>query len=73
MCLSTIYIDNLPEPAGTNICRIHTEDGQIVAVDLMGREIRLTGVIEDVDLLENVVRVRQTDCSQAGSSFSSSL
>ena len=62
MCLSTIYVDASPEPACSNICRIRTEDGCIVAVDIMGRETRLTGAIEDVDLLENVVRVRQAAC-----------
>ncbi|MDD3920532.1 MAG: CooT family nickel-binding protein [Eubacteriales bacterium] len=62
MCLSTIYADALPEPVGTNICRIHVENGCIVAVDIMGREIRLEGVIEEVDLLENIVRVRQIAC-----------
>ncbi len=62
MCLSTIYVDGSPEPAGSNICRIHMENGCIVAVDIMGQEIRLTGVIEDVDLVNSVIRVRQTAC-----------
>lgn len=62
MCLSTIYVDTSSEPVGSNICHIRTENGCIVAVDIMGREIRLTGVIEDVDLLENIVRVRATAC-----------
>lgn len=62
MCLSTIFVDDSAEPVGSNICRITMEDGCIVAVDIMGREIRLSGRIEEVDLLENIVRVRQTAC-----------
>ena len=62
MCLSTIYINDTPEPVGTNISRIHAEDGCITAVDIMGRKIELTGLIEDVDFVESIVRVRQTAC-----------
>ena len=57
MCLSTIYLDNEAEPVGSNICHIRVENGEIVASDIMGREVRLTGVIDDVDLLSNTVRI----------------
>lgn len=58
MCLSTIYVDQAPEPVGRNICKIRVENGEIVATDIMGRELRLSGTIDDVDLVENTVRIR---------------
>lgn len=60
MCLSTLYVNDEPAPVGNNICKIRTEDGVVIASDIMEREIRLTGVIEDLDLIENTVHVRTT-------------
>lgn len=57
MCLSTIFVDNSAEPVGSNICKIRVENGEIIASDIMGREIRLVGVIDDIDLIENTVRI----------------
>ncbi len=65
MCLSTIYSDASSEPVGVNIASIHSLDGRIVAVDVMGRKLELDGVIEDVDLLQNIIRVRRLPETQA--------
>ena len=58
MCLSTIFVDRATEPVAANICKIRVENGEIVASDIMGREVRLVGVIDDIDLIENTVRIR---------------
>lgn len=58
MCLSTLYVDDATEPVGKNICKLYTENGAVIASDIMGREIRLIGRIENLDLIENTVRVR---------------
>lgn len=57
MCLSTIFVDNAPEPVGSNICKLRVENGEIIASDIMGRELRLTGTIDDIDLIENTIRI----------------
>ena len=58
MCLSTLWVNDAAEPAGGNICSIRTEDGKVIATDIMGRVIELAGAIESVDLIENNIRVR---------------
>ena len=61
MCLSTIYVDHATEPIGSNICKIRVENGEIIASDIMGREVRIVGVIDDIDLIENTVRIRTSE------------
>lgn len=63
MCLSTIYVDRDPAPIGKNICKIQMDGDTLLAVDIMGREIRLPGTIEEIDLVENTIRVRRTPAS----------
>ena len=59
MCLSTVMTRQ-----GRTICKnvasVTEKDGQLVFTDIMGIPTAVTGSIQRIDLMENVIVVRQS-------------
>lgn len=61
MCLSDVYqltSSGQQEPIATKVSSITSDQGSIKIVDIFGDEVTLSGVIENVDLLENKILIR---------------
>ena len=62
MCLSTVY-KNTMEPqsiAMKNVMRIDCKDGQVILTDLMDRTVTINGQLEQANLVDGFVIVRET-------------
>ena len=62
MCLSTVYKNNM-EPASVvmrNVMRIECKDGCVILTDLMDRQIAIEGVLEEANLVDGFVIVKET-------------
>lgn len=62
MCLSTVY-KNVMEPAAIvmrNVMRIECRDGQVILTDLMERQVAIEGQLEEANLVDGFVIVRET-------------
>ena len=63
MCLSTVYKNPL-EPAAVlmrNVRHIRIEPGKVVLTDLMERELTVDGTLEEANLVDGFVIIRQID------------
>ncbi len=63
MCLSTVY-KNVMEPAAIvmrNVMRIECKDGQVILTDLMERQVAIEGQLEEANLVDGFVIVRETN------------
>ena len=61
MCLSTVYKNNM-EPASIvmkNVMRIECRDGKVILTDLMDRTVTIEGVLEQANLVDGFVLVRE--------------
>ena len=58
MCLSNIYREQDEELLMTDVSRIRTEGEMLCIRNLFGEEIKVSGVITDVDFEENKVLIR---------------
>jgi len=62
MCLSTVY-KNKMEPEAVvmrNVMRIDCKDGCVILTDLMDRQVAIEGQLEQANLVDGFVIVRET-------------
>ena len=62
MCLSSVF-KNGPEEnifLCKNIARVLLKDGKVVCYDLMGQRTVFAGEILDIDLMENIILIKET-------------
>ena len=62
MCLSTVY-KNTMEPASVvmrNVMHIACKDGCVILTDLMDRQVAIEGVLEEANLVDGFVIVKET-------------
>ena len=59
MCLSTVY-NTSQQVLGKNVAAVTEKDGQLIFTDIMGIPTAVTGSIQRIDLMENVIIVRQS-------------
>ena len=62
MCLSTVYKNTMAESAIVmkNVMRIDCKDGQVILTDLMDRTVTITGQLEQANLVDGFVIVKET-------------
>lgn len=62
MCLSTVYKNSMEESAIVmkNVMRIDCKDGQVILTDLMDRTVTITGQLEQANLVDGFVIVKET-------------
>ena len=62
MCLSTVYKNEMtPETVVMkNVMRIDCQDGCVILTDLMDRTVAIEGVLEEANLVEGFVIVKET-------------
>jgi len=61
MCLSTVY-KNKMEPEAIvmrNVMRIDCKDGCVILTDLMDRQVAIEGTLEQANLVDGFVIVRE--------------
>lgn len=59
MCLSTVY-NTAQQVLCKNVAAVTEKDGQLIFTDIMGIPTAVTGSIQRIDLMENVIIVRQS-------------
>lgn len=61
MCLSTVYKNKMePEAiAMRNVMRIECKDGIVILTDLMERQMAIEGTLEQANLVDGFVIVRE--------------
>ena len=61
MCLSSIYKKGDDEKVFLlkNVARVICKDGELIVYDLMGARTVLQGEICDIDLMENVILIKE--------------
>lgn len=62
MCLSTVYKNTMEQSAIVmkNVMRIDCKDGQVILTDLMDRTITIQGQLEQANLVDGFVIVKET-------------
>ena len=62
MCLSTVYKNTLTPEAimMKNVMRIECKDGCVILTDLMDRQVAIEGVLEEANLVDGFVIVKET-------------
>ena len=62
MCLSTVYKNTMEENAIVmkNVMRIDCKDGQVILTDLMDRTVTIQGQLEQANLVDGFVIVKET-------------
>ena len=58
MCLSTVY-NTAQQVLCKNVASVTEKDGQLVFTDIMGIPTVVPGAIEKIDLLENIITIRE--------------
>ena len=61
MCLSTVYKENSEDFLLRNIARVQNRGNEIVFTDILGRQTVIKGIITDIDLTENIIKVREKE------------
>ncbi len=63
MCLSTVYKQEDGENVYLckNIARVIPGENEVTCFDLMGRKTVIAGVLVDIDLMENVILVKEAE------------
>ena len=61
MCLSSIYKKSDDENIFLlkNVARVICKDGELIVYDLMGARTVLKGEICDIDLMENIILIKE--------------
>ena len=62
MCLSTVYKNSM-EPANIamrNVMLIECRDGKVILTALMERQVEITGVLVEANLVDGFVVVKET-------------
>lgn len=62
MCLSSVFKKGSEENIFLckNIARVLSKDGKVVCYDLMGQRTVFAGEILDIDLMENIILIKET-------------
>lgn len=62
MCLSTVYKNKMDDSAIVmkNVMRIDCRDGQVILTDLMDRTVTIEGQLEQANLVDGFVIVKET-------------
>ena len=62
MCLSTVYKNNMEDSciAMKNVMRIECRNGQVILTDLMDRSVVIQGQLEQANLVDGFVIVKET-------------
>lgn len=62
MCLSSVFKKGSEENIFLckNIARVLPKDGKVVCYDLMGQRTVFAGEILDIDLMENIILIKET-------------
>ena len=62
MCLSTVYKNTMEEASIVmkNVMHIACQDGCVVLTDLMDRQVTIQGQLEQANLVEGFVIVKET-------------
>ena len=62
MCLSTVYKNTMEENAIVmkNVMRSDCKDGQVILTDLMDRTVTIQGQLEQANLVDGFVIVKET-------------
>ena len=58
MCLSTVYNTDR-QVLCKNVAAVTEKDGRLIFTDIMGVPTAITGAIEKIDLMDNVIIIRQ--------------
>ena len=58
MCLSTV-VNEKKETLAKNVAYVTTVDGKLVFTDIMGIPLAVNAEIEKIDLMENLIYIRQ--------------
>lgn len=60
MCLSDVYYSDEKDsgPIARNVASVSAGDGKLILVDIMGIKREVSGEIDSIDLLENVIYLR---------------
>lgn len=63
MCLSTVYKQEDGENVYLckNIARVIPGENEVTCFDLMGRKTVIAGVLVDIDLMENIILVKEAE------------
>ena len=63
MCLSTVYKNTMtPETVVMkNVMRIECKDGNVILTDLMERQISIPGTLEQANLVDGFVIVKEAE------------
>lgn len=61
MCLSTVYkeSDGKNELLCKNIAKVENRADTVVFTDIMGRQTLVSGIIVSIDLMENIIKVKE--------------
>lgn len=61
MCLSAVYKKDDTQNVFLckNIARVIPKDGKVVCYDLLGNRTEFTGEILDIDLMENIILIKE--------------
>ena len=64
MCLSTVYKNAKTADAIVmkNVVRIECKDGCVIITDLMERSVAIEGVLQEANLVDGFVIVKETAC-----------
>lgn len=59
MCLSAVYEirDGAKRLVCEHVSAVDVRDGSVVATDIMGEEIVITGTLRSIDLVKNVIMI----------------
>lgn len=62
MCLSTVYRNKMGPEAilMKNVMEIRCSDGLVILTDLMGRDLTIEGVLQQANLVDGFVIVKET-------------
>ena len=61
MCLSSVYKKDGTQNVFLckNIARVKPQNGKVVCYDLLGNRTEFTGEILDIDLMENMILIKE--------------
>ena len=64
MCLSTVYKNKMEENSIVmkNVMRIECRDGMVILTDLMDRSAVIEGQLEEANLVDGFVIVKEIPC-----------
>lgn len=62
MCLSTVYRNKKEEAniAMRNVMRLECKDGQVILTDLMDRTLVIEGVLQEANLVDGFVVIKES-------------